>query len=55
MAKFEAYTDEDLVDAYTTLIRLREVGVRIDGESSPWADEYIDEIADEIARRGIKL
>ena len=55
MVKFEIYKDEDLVDAYTTLIKLREVGIRIDGDSNPWADEFIDEIADEIARREIVL
>jgi len=44
-----------LMATYRTLTRLRETNFRLYGESDPWIDARVDEIADEIGNRGLDL
>jgi len=47
--------DEILVETYHQLHKLRNTNFRIYGEANPWIDERVDEIADEIGKRGLEL
>lgn len=47
--------DYALIETYRQLNRIRETNFRLYGESNPWIDARVDELADEIARRELDL
>lgn len=47
--------DKILISSYQTILKLRDVNYRLYSGTDPWVDARADELANEIARREIKL